>query len=46
MLFRSFLIERIVEPRPVPEGARVDPEHYAQLQTAPGFVAFRCVARR
>jgi ubiquinone/menaquinone biosynthesis C-methylase UbiE len=37
----GFLIERLVEPRPVPEMAVRDPESYARLEHAPAFIAFR-----
>jgi len=38
----GFLIERLLEPRPLPEGARVDPEEYELLTREPrGFMAFR-----
>ncbi len=41
----GFLIERLVEPRPVPEGESVDPDAYARLREAPGFIVLRLVAR-
>ena len=42
----GFLIERLAEPRPVPEAAAVHPEHYEQLSREPrGFMAFRLVPR-
>jgi SAM-dependent methyltransferase len=37
----GFVIERLVEPRPTPRGAEVDPAHYAELTEQPGFLAFR-----
>ena len=37
----GFLIERLVEPRPVPEMAERFPEDYAKLQRAPAFFVFR-----
>jgi SAM-dependent methyltransferase len=38
----GFLIERLLEPRPIPEAARVDPGEYALLTREPrGFMAFR-----
>ncbi len=37
----GFWIERLVEPRPVPEMAAQDPDSYAQLEHAPAFIAFR-----
>jgi SAM-dependent methyltransferase len=41
----GFLIERLVEPPPVPELAEVDPDDYRQLRTAPTFLFFRLVKR-
>lgn len=37
----GFLIERLVEPRPAPEAAAIDPEDYERLNREPGFLAFR-----
>jgi ubiquinone/menaquinone biosynthesis C-methylase UbiE len=38
----GFLIERLTEPRPLAEGASVDPAEYEQLMREPrGFMAFR-----
>ena len=38
----GFLIERLLEPWPVPEAASLDPEEYEQLTREPrGFMAFR-----
>lgn len=37
----GFLIERLVEPRPVPEAAEVDSEEYDRLNREPGFLALR-----
>jgi 2-polyprenyl-3-methyl-5-hydroxy-6-metoxy-1,4-benzoquinol methylase len=37
----GFVVERLVEPRPVPEMAERHPEAYALLTTTPGFVMFR-----
>jgi SAM-dependent methyltransferase len=42
----GFLIERLVEPRPVTSGAAVDPVDYEQLHEHPGFLAMRLVPRR
>jgi SAM-dependent methyltransferase len=42
----GFLIQRLMEPRPVPEAAAIDPEHYERLTREPrGFIAFRLVPR-
>jgi SAM-dependent methyltransferase len=42
----GFLIERLLEPRPVPEAAALDPADYEQLTREPrGFMAFRLVPR-
>jgi SAM-dependent methyltransferase len=38
----GFVIERLTEPRPRPEGAAIDPERYERMSTEPrGFIAFR-----
>lgn len=38
----GFLIERLLEPRPVPEAQAIDPDEYARLTREPrGFIAFR-----
>jgi len=38
----GFLIERLLEPRPVPEAATIDPRRYERLAREPsGFIAFR-----
>jgi SAM-dependent methyltransferase len=38
----GFLIERLIEPLPLPAGARVDPEDYERLCRAPvGIITFR-----
>jgi SAM-dependent methyltransferase len=38
----GFLIERLLEPLPVPEGATIDPEEYERLCRAPvGIMTFR-----
>ena len=38
----GFLIERLTEPRPVPEAAAIDPGEYERLAREPrGFIAFR-----
>ncbi|WP_326566490.1 class I SAM-dependent methyltransferase [Amycolatopsis rhabdoformis] len=40
----GFLIEQLVEPRPVPEGAAVDPLRYERLSHQPtGFLAIRAI---
>jgi ubiquinone/menaquinone biosynthesis C-methylase UbiE len=41
----GFLIERLIEPRPVPEAALIDSEDYERLQRMPGFLAMRLVPR-
>ena len=42
----GFLIERLLEPRPLPAADALDPEAYEQLTTEPrGFMAFRLVPR-
>ena len=37
----GFVIDELIEPRPVPEMAASDPETYANLEHAPAFIAFR-----
>jgi SAM-dependent methyltransferase len=37
----GFVLERVVEPRPVPEFEREDPQDYAKLMRQPGFICFR-----
>jgi SAM-dependent methyltransferase len=37
----GFLIEKLVEPRPIAEMAAMAPEDYSKLQSNPGFIAFR-----
>jgi SAM-dependent methyltransferase len=38
----GFLIERLVEPRPAPEAAALNPAKHERLSTGPyGFIAFR-----
>jgi ubiquinone/menaquinone biosynthesis C-methylase UbiE len=40
----GFLIERLVEPRPEPAAATLDPDAYARLTTEPtGFLALRAI---
>ncbi|MFV2172708.1 class I SAM-dependent methyltransferase [Actinomadura sp. LOL_016] len=39
----GFLIEELLEPRPVPEMAERHPDDYASLTTFPAFIAFRLV---
>lgn len=39
----GFVVERLLEPQPDPAMAGTHPEAYAQLATAPGFVAFRLI---
>lgn len=41
LLDTGFKLERLVEPRPVPEFARHDPQDYAKLMRQPGFICFR-----
>jgi SAM-dependent methyltransferase len=40
----GFLIERLLEPRPSPQAAEIDPDRYARLCTEPtGFMAIRAI---
>ena len=41
----GFLVERLVEPRPVPAARAVDAERYERFSTQPGFIALRLVPR-
>jgi len=41
----GFLIERLIEPQPAREAARINPAEYEMLQQAPGFLAMRLVPR-
>jgi SAM-dependent methyltransferase len=41
LLAAGFSLERLVEPRPVPEFANEDPQDYAKLMRQPGFICFR-----
>ena len=43
LLAAGFALERLVEPRPVPEFQQQDPRDYAKLQRQPGFLCFRAV---
>lgn len=36
----GFVIERLVEPRPIPEMASPYPEYFSKLNQEPGFIAF------
>ena len=37
----GFMIERLIEPRPIPEMAERFPDDYEKLMREPGFIAFR-----
>jgi hypothetical protein len=37
----GFLIERLVEPRPLMSARRLDPDEHHRLNTRPGFLALR-----
>ncbi len=41
----GFVIERLVEPRPVPEMAEVYPDEFHRLESSPAFIAFRLVPK-
>lgn len=41
----GFVIERLVEPRPVPQMADEYLDDYEKLQSEPGFIAFRLIKR-
>lgn len=42
----GFLIERIVEPRPLPTLSKKDPQLYARLSKIPEFIIFKLMKRR
>jgi SAM-dependent methyltransferase len=42
----GFVIERLIEPLPTPQMADQYPEEYQQLQSEPGFIAFRLTKHR
>lgn len=37
----GFVVERLLEPRPTEEARTIDPRRYEELDTRPGFIAFR-----
>jgi SAM-dependent methyltransferase len=37
----GFYIDRLLEPQPVPEGEKIDPEDYRKMMGQPGFIVFR-----
>lgn len=41
----GFLIEKLVEPRPVPEFEKYDPRHYKELNEFPSFMCIRAIKR-
>lgn len=41
----GFVVERLVEPRPVPAARDVDPEHYERYSMQPFFIALRLAPR-
>lgn len=41
----GFLIERLLEPRPLPQMAAQDPEVFDKLERCPAFILFRLVKR-
>lgn len=41
----GFLIEKMVEPRPVPEFEKYDPRHYKELNEFPSFMCIRAVKK-
>jgi SAM-dependent methyltransferase len=40
---KGFLLDRFLEPKPVPEGRSKDPETYDRLCRIPGFLCFRAL---
>jgi SAM-dependent methyltransferase len=45
LLFAGFTVDRVVEPRPVPEFEKHDPSDYAKLIRQPGFLCIRAKKR-
>jgi SAM-dependent methyltransferase len=41
LLRAGFILERLLEPRPVPQFKEHDPRHYDKLMRQPGFLCFR-----
>jgi SAM-dependent methyltransferase len=41
LLGAGFALERLLEPKPVPEFRELDPEDYRKLMRQPGFICFR-----
>ena len=41
LLAAGFILERLVEPRPLPEFEKEDPADYLKLMRQPGFICFR-----
>ena len=41
----GFLIEKIVEPLPVPEFEKADPKHYKELMSFPAFICLKAVKK-
>lgn len=41
LLGAGFVLERLLEPQPVPEFEAHDPRHFAELMRRPGFICFR-----
>jgi SAM-dependent methyltransferase len=42
----GFILERLVEPQPLPEFEKEDPEDYSKLMRQPGFICFRTLKAR
>ena len=38
----GFFVDRLLEPQPVPEGEKIDPEGYHELMEQPGLSPFAC----
>jgi hypothetical protein len=41
LLGTGFVLERLLEPRPIPEFQEKDPRDYEKLMRRPGFICFR-----
>jgi ubiquinone/menaquinone biosynthesis C-methylase UbiE len=41
----GFLLDKLLEPKPVPEFEKLDPKHFNELNAFPGFMCIRAVPR-
>ncbi|WP_299766525.1 class I SAM-dependent methyltransferase [uncultured Dokdonia sp.] len=45
LLTNGFMIDKILEPKPVPEFEKLDPKHFKELNEFPAFMCIRAVKR-